>query len=94
MSRGRIQKLFIAAILIALIAVAGIQFYFVADLLACYLVFSIFFAALAITILALFLLGEGVVRCYELVVAHAASVRLRQALPPVVVPVTHGIGRI
>ena len=93
MSRKRIQKLLIAGGLITLIAVAGTELYVVRDLLAAILIFCILFGALGITVLVAFLLGEGTVRCFELLVAWAASFRLRQPVASVVGPLTRGIGK-
>ena len=93
MSRKQIQKFLIASGLIALFTVAGMELYVVRDLLAALLMFCILLVALGITVLVLFLLGEGVVRCFGLIVACAASFRLRQPVPSVVGPLAHGIGK-
>jgi hypothetical protein len=90
MSRKRIQKPLIAAGVIGLIAVAGAGLFVVRDLLAAYLLFSVMFcllfAVLGITVLGSFLLGEGVVRCFDLLATSVASFRLRQPIPSVVGP--------
>ena len=93
MSRKRIQKVLIASGLITLITVAGMELYVVRELLAALLMFCTLLVALGITVLVLFLLGEGVVRCFGRIVASAASFRLRQPVPSVVGPLAHGIGK-
>ena len=89
----RIQKLLVAGGLITLIAVAGTELYVVRDLLAAFLMFCTLFGALGITVLVSFLFGEGVVRCCGLLVACAASFRLRHPVPSVVDRLAHGIGK-
>jgi hypothetical protein len=93
MSWKRIQKLLVAGGLIALIAVAGTELYVVRDLLAAFLIFCTLLGALGITVLVSYLLGEGVVRCFGLLVACAGSFRLRQPVRSVVGPLAHGIGK-
>jgi hypothetical protein len=89
-------KRILAGGLIGLIAVAGTGLFVVRDLLAAFLVFcvlfGILFGALGITVLASFLFGEGVVRCFDLLVT-SMSFRLRQPIPSVVSPIPHGIGK-
>jgi hypothetical protein len=72
MSQKRIQKPFIAGGVIGLIAVAGTGLFVVRDLLAAFLLFCVLFGVvlgvLGITVLVSFLLGEGVVRCFDLFV--------------------------
>jgi hypothetical protein len=86
MSRKRI----LAGGLIGLIAVAGTGLFVVRDLLAGFLLFcvlfGVLFGVLGITILGSFLLGEGVVRCFDLLETSVASFRLRQPIPSVVGP--------
>jgi hypothetical protein len=91
MSLKRIQKFLVAIGLATLISVEGMQLYLVRDLLASFVVFCIFFGAVGIAILASFLLGAGIVRCFELVVAYASSLDLRQPVPSVVGFLTRGI---
>jgi hypothetical protein len=97
MSRKRIQKPLIAGGVIGLIAVAGMGQFVVRDLLAAFLLFCVFFCVffgvLGITVLGTFLLGEGVVRCFDLLVTSVAPLRLRQPMPSVVGPLTRGIGK-
>lgn len=93
MSRKRIRKFLIASGLITLITVAGTEFYVVRELLAALLVFCTLLVAIGVTVLVLFLLGDGVVRCFGLIVACAVSFRLRQPVSSVVGPLAHGIGR-
>ena len=97
MSRKRIQKPLVAAGVIGLIAVAGTGPFAVRDLLAAFLLFCVFFCVLlgvlGLTVLGCFLLGEGVVRCFDLLVTCVASFRLRQPIPSVAGPVTRGIGK-
>jgi hypothetical protein len=93
MSPKQIMKPLIAAGVIGLIAVAGTGLFVVRDLLAAFLLFCVLFGVLGITVLGSFLLGEGVMRCFELYVARAASFRLRRPVPPVAGPLMHGIGK-
>jgi hypothetical protein len=97
MSRKRIQKPLIAGGVIGLIAVAGTGPFVVRDLLAAFLLFCalfcVLFCVLGITVLGSFLLGEGVVRCSDLLVTSVASFRLRQPVPSVAGPLTPGIGK-
>jgi hypothetical protein len=96
MSQKRIQKPLIAGGVIGLIAVAGMGQFVVRDLLAAFLFFCVFFCVLlgvlGITVLGCFLLGEGVVRCFDLLVTSVASFRLRQPIFSVVSPIPRGIG--
>jgi hypothetical protein len=78
MSQKRIRKPFIAAGLMGLIAVAGMGPFVVRNLLAAFLMFCTLFGALGITVLASLLIGKGVVRCFDLLVACATSFHLRQ----------------
>jgi hypothetical protein len=93
MSRKRTQQLVVAGGLITLIAVAGTQQYVVRDLLAAFLMFCAFLGALGLLVLVSFLLGQGVVRCFGLLVACADSVRLHQPVASVTGPLAHGIGK-
>lgn len=88
MSWKRILTLLVAGGLITLISVAGTELYVVRDLLAAFLMFCTLLGALGITILVSFLVGEGIVRCLGLLVACAASFRLRQPVPSVVARLT------
>ena len=92
MSRKRIEKFLVAVGLITLIAGEGLQLYVVREMLASFVVFCVFFGAIGISILVSFLLGAGIVRCFELVVAYASSLGLRQPVPSVVGPLARGIG--
>jgi hypothetical protein len=96
MSWKRIQKPLIAGSVIGLIAVAGMGQFFVRDLLAAFLLFCVLFCVLlgvlGITVLGSFLLGEVVVRCFDLLVSSVGSPRLRQPIPSVVSPLPRGIG--
>jgi hypothetical protein len=78
MSRKRTERLLIAGGLVTVIAVAGTELYVVRDLLAAFLVFYAVLGALGLAVLVLFFLGDGIVRCFELLVACAASFLLRQ----------------
>jgi hypothetical protein len=97
MSRKRIQKPLIAGGIIGLIAVAGTGQFVVRDLLAAFLLFFVLFCVLlgvlGLTVLGSFLLGEGVGRCFDLLVTSVASFRLRQPIPSVADPPTRGIGK-
>ena len=97
MSRKRLQKPLIAGGVIGLIAVAGTGPFVVRDLLAAFLLFCVLFCVLlgglGITVLGSFLLGEGVVRCFDLLVTSVDSFGLRQPVPSVAGPLTRGIGK-
>ena len=84
MSWKRTWKLFVAGGLAVMIALGGIEVFFVRDLLAALLMFCTLLVALGMTVLVSFLLGEGVVRGFGLIAARASSFRFRQHLPPVV----------
>ena len=92
MSWKRIREVFVAGALILLVALMGVGPYVVRDLVAAFLIFWSLLGALGIAVLVSFLLGEGVVRCFALLVAGAASFRLRQPASSAVVPLAHGIG--
>jgi hypothetical protein len=66
MNQKRIQKPLVAGGVIGLIAIAGTSLFVVRNLLAAFLMFAALFGALGITVLASFLIGEGVTRCFEL----------------------------
>ena len=97
MSRKRIQKPIIVGSVIGLIAIAGAGQFVVRDLLAAFLLFCVFFCVLlgvlGITVLGSFLLGEGVGRCFDLLVTSVASFRLRQPIPSVAGRLMRGIGK-
>jgi hypothetical protein len=97
MSRKRIQIPLIAGAVIGLIAVVGTGQFVVRDLLAAFILFCAMFCVLlgvlGITVLGSFLLGEGFVRCFDLLVTSVASFRLRQPILSVVRPLTRGIGK-
>jgi hypothetical protein len=97
MSRKRIRKPLLAGGVIGLIAVAGTGPFVVRDLLAAFVLFCVLFCVLlgvlGIAVLGSFLLGEGVVRCFDLLVTSLSSFRLRQAIPSVVGPLTRGVGK-
>ena len=97
MSWKRIQKPLIVCGAIGLIAIAGTVQFVVRELLAafllCCVLFGVLFAVLGITVLVSFLLGKGVVRCFDLLVTSMSSFRLRQPIPSVVSPLPHGIGK-
>jgi hypothetical protein len=80
----RSHKYLAAACLAAPIAVAGL--FPLRNLLAAFLVFCIFFAALGIIVLVSFLFGGGVLRCVKLLGAAAAKLHLR---PPIPAPASH-----
>ena len=84
MSRKRTQKVLIAGCLIGLIAVAGAGPFVVRDLLAAFVMFCVLFGGLGLIVLATFLVGEGVVRCFELFARGAAFFRFRQPVHSVV----------
>ena len=96
MSQKRIQKPLIAGGVIGLIVIAGAGLFVVHDLLAAFFFFCasfcILFGVLGITVLGCFLLGEGVVRCFDLLATSVASFRLRQPIPSVVSPLPRGNG--
>jgi hypothetical protein len=92
MSRKRTERLLIAGGLITVIAVAGTELYVIRDLLAAFLVFYAFLGALGLVVLVLFFLGDGILRCFELVVAGTASLFLRQHVLSHW-PLRHGIGK-
>lgn len=96
-SRKRIQKPLIAGGVIGLIAVVGTGPFVVRDLLAAFVLFCVLFCVifgvLGITVLGFFLLGEGVVRCFDLLVTSVASFRLRQPISSVVGPLTREGGK-
>jgi hypothetical protein len=97
MSRKRIQIPLIAGAVIGLIAVVGTGQFVVRDLLAAFILFCAMFCVLlgvlGIAVLGSFLLGEGVVHCFDLLVTSVASFRLRQPILSVVRPLTRGIGK-
>ena len=93
MSPQRKQKLLVTGGLTTLLGVMGMQQYVVRDLVAAFIIFCILFGALGITILVSFLLGEGIVRCFEGLVAVTASFRLLQPARSVVGPVSHRFGK-
>ena len=93
MSRKRTQKPLSAGGVIGLIVVVGTGLFAVREVLAAFLLFCVFFVVLGIAVLGSFLLGEGVVRCFDLLVTSMASFRLRQPIPSVVSPLLHGIGK-
>jgi hypothetical protein len=68
MSWKRIQNPLIVGGAIGLIAIAGTGHFVVRELLAAFLFFCAFFGLLGITVLGSFLLGEGVMRCLNLLV--------------------------
>jgi hypothetical protein len=90
-------KTLCACAVIGLIVVAGTELFVLRDVLAAFLLFcvlfGVLFGALGITVLASFLFGEGVVRCFDLLVTSMSSFRLRQPIPSVVSPLPHGIGK-
>jgi hypothetical protein len=92
MRRKRKLKFLLAGGLITLVGVTGMEQFVVRDLLASFIIFCAFFVALGITILVSFLLGDGVVRCYEVLVSFAASFRRRQPARSVVGPLTRRCG--
>ena len=94
MSRTRLGEFLVAGGLIATVAVEGTERYVVRDLLAALLIFCALLGVLGLTILASFLLGEGVIRCFGLLLAWATSVGLHQPAAPVTGRLTHGIGKI
>lgn len=69
------------------------QQYVVRDLVAAFIIFCILFGALGITILVSFLLGEGIIRCFEELVAVMASFRLLQPAHSIVRPASHRFGK-
>lgn len=93
MSRKRIQRLLIAGGLIATISVAVAELYVVRDLLAAFLIFCAFLGAVGVAGLVSFFVGDGIVRCFELLVARATSFRLRKPVPSVVGPLRRGMGK-
>jgi len=93
MSWKRTWKLFVAGGLAVMIALGGIEVFFVRDLLAALLMFCTLLVALGMTVLVSFLFGEVVVRCFGLLAACAASFRLHRAVSSVVDPLAHGIGK-
>jgi hypothetical protein len=97
MSWKRVQKFLAVGGVIGLIAVAGTAPFVVRDLLAAFLLFCALFCVLlgvlGIIVLGSFLLGEGVVRCFDLLVTSVASFRLHQPILSVTRPLTRGIGK-
>jgi hypothetical protein len=94
MSRTRTQKVFIAGGLIGLIAVAGTGPFVIRDLLAAFVMFCVLFGGLGLIVLVTFLIGEGVVRCFELFAGGAAFSRFRQPVHSVVGSLSRvGIGQ-
>jgi hypothetical protein len=87
MSRKRVQESLVVGGMIGLIAFAGTDLFAVRQLLAAYLLFFVLFCVLCgvvgIIVLGSFLLGEGVVRCFDLLVAFVDSFRLRQPISSV-----------
>lgn len=69
------------------------QQYAVLDLVAAFIIFCILFGTLGIIILVSFLLGEGMVRCFEGLAAVTASFRHLQPARSVVGPVGYKIGK-
>jgi len=92
MNQKPIEKPLLAGGLMGLIAVAGTGLFVVRNLLAAFLMFTALLGTLGITALVSFLICEGVVRCFELLVACAVSFHLRQR-PFVADPVMPGIGK-
>jgi hypothetical protein len=93
MSWKRIQKPLIVGGAIGLIAIAGTVHFVVRELLAAFLFFCVVFGLLGISVLGSFLLGEGIVRCFNLLVTSVAPFRLRQPIPSVAGPLTREIGK-
>jgi len=93
MSRKRMQKPLIAGGIIGLIAIGATGPFVVRDVLAAFLLFCVLLGVLGITVLGSFLLGEGVVRCFDLFVTSVASLRFRQSILSVARPLTRGIGK-
>jgi len=97
MSRKRAQKSLVVGGAIGLIGVAGTGAFVVRDVLAAFLLFCVLFGVLCgvvgIIVLGSFLLGEGVVGCFDLLETSVASFRFRQPLLSVVRPLMRGIGK-
>jgi len=87
------HKLLVAGGAIGLIAVAGTGLFVVRDVLAAFLFFCVFFVVAGMAVLGTFLLGEGIERCFSLLVTSAASFHLHQPIPSVGSPLLHGIGK-
>jgi hypothetical protein len=75
----RSHKVLVAGCLVAPVVVAGL--FPVRDLLAAFFIFSIAFGAVAMIVLASFLFGGGVLRCYELLMACASWFGVRHQHP-------------
>ena len=93
MNWKRIQKPLIVGGAIALIAIAGTGHFVVRELLAAFLFFCVLFGLLGISVLGSFLLGEGVVRCFNLLETSVASFRLHPPIPSVAGPLAREIGK-
>jgi hypothetical protein len=89
----RIQKPIFVAGAIGLIAIAGTGHFVVRELLAAFLFFCVLFGLLGIGVLGSLFVGEGVARCFNLLVTSVASFRLRQPIPSVADPLTREIGK-
>ena len=86
------SKLLGAVTLIILIAVPAITLCLDRDLPAAFLMFCIAFGALGMIMLVSFLVGVGIVHCFDLLVDCASSLRRHKPVPSVVGHLRHGGG--
>ena len=91
MTRKLIQRLLVACGLVAIIAFAGTELYFVRDLLAALLMFFVSLVALAVVCLVSYFVGDVILRAVEFLGVRATSFRLRQPVPSSIGPLKHEI---